>query len=42
MMIDAQGWSRFKSKSYLALGDDLKIELSQQGEMVLINVEILQ
>ena len=24
MMIDAKGWSRFKSKSYLAVGDDEK------------------
>ena len=42
MMIDAKGWSRFKSKSYLAVGDDVKIELSQQGELVQINFEILQ
>ena len=42
MMIDAKGWSRFKSKSYLAVGDDLKIELSRQGELVQINFEILQ
>ena len=41
MMIDAKGWSRFKSKSYLALGDDLKIELSRQGELVQLNFEIL-
>ncbi len=26
MMIDAKGWSRFKSKSYLAVGDDVKIK----------------
>src|SRR4051812_14172889 len=36
MMIDAKGWSRFKSKSYLAVGDDVKIELSRQGELVQI------
>ena len=42
MMIDAKGWSRFKSKSYLAVGDDVKIELSRQGELVQINFEILQ
>ena len=42
MMIDAKGWSRFKSKSYLAVGDDAKIELSRQGELVQINFEILQ
>ena len=42
MMIDAKGWSRFKSKSYLAVGDDVKIELSQQGELVQIKFEILQ
>ena len=42
MMIDAKGWSRFKSKSYLAVGDDLKIKLSRQGELVQINFEILQ
>ena len=42
MMIDAKGWSRFKSKSYLAVGDDLEIKLSQQGELVQINFEILQ
>ena len=29
MMIDAKGWSRFKSKSHLAVGDDVKIELSR-------------
>ena len=40
MMIYAKGWSRFKSKSYLAVGDDVKIELSQQGELVQINFEI--
>ena len=42
MMIDAKGWSRFKTLSNLAVGDDVKIELSQQGELVLINFEILQ
>ena len=42
MMIDAKGWSRFKSKSYLAVGDDVKIKLSRQGELVQINFEILQ
>ena len=42
MMIDAKGWSRFKSKSNLAVGDDVKIELSRQGELVKINFEILQ
>ena len=42
MMVDAKGCSRFKSKSYLAVGDDLKIELSRQGELVQINFEILQ
>ena len=42
LMIDAKGWSRFKSKSYLAVGDDLKIKLSRQGELVQINFEILQ
>ena len=42
MMIDAKGWSRFKSKSYLVVGDDVKIELSRQGELVQINFEILQ
>ena len=41
VMIDAKGWSRFKSKSYLVVGDDVKIELSQQGELVQINFEIL-
>ena len=40
MMIDAKGWSRFKSKSYLAVGDDVKIDLSRQGELVQINFEI--
>lgn len=29
MMIDAKGWSRFKSKSYLAVEDDVKIKLSR-------------
>ena len=42
MMIDAKGWSRFKSKSYLVVGDDVKIELSQQGELVQINFGTLQ
>ena len=42
MMIDAKGWSWFKSKSYLAVGDDVKIKLSRQGEFVQINFEILQ
>ena len=42
VMIDANGWSSFKSKSYLAVGDDVKIELSRQGELVQINFEILQ
>ena len=42
MMIDAKGWSRFKSKSHLAVGDDVKIKLSRQGEVVLVNFEILQ
>ena len=41
-MIDAKGLSRFKSKSYLVVGDDVKIELSRQGELVPINFEILQ
>ena len=27
MMIDAKGWSTFKSKSYPVVGDDVKIEL---------------
>ena len=40
-MIDAKGWSRFKSKSYLAVGDDVKIKHSRQGELVQINFEIL-
>ena len=40
MMIDAKGWSMFKS--YLAVGDDVKIKLSRQGELVQINFEILQ
>ena len=31
MRIDAKGWSMFKSKSYLVVGDHLKIELSRQG-----------
>ena len=30
MMIDAKGWSRFKFKSYLAVGDAVKIELSRK------------
>ena len=42
MMIDAKEWSRLKSKSYLAIGDDVKIKLSRQGELVQINFEILQ
>ena len=42
MMIDAKGWSRFKSKSYLAVGDDVQIKLSRQGELVHINYAILQ
>ena len=42
MMIDANGWSSFKTLSNLAVGDDVKIELSWQGELVLINFEILQ
>ena len=42
MIIDAKGWSRFESKSYLVVGDDVKIELSGQGELVQINFEILQ
>ena len=42
MMIDAKGWSRFKTLSNLAVWDDVKIELSRQGELVLINFEILQ
>ena len=42
MMIDDKAWSRFKSKSYLVVGDDVKIELSWQGELVRINFEILQ
>ena len=42
MMIDAKGWSRFKYKSYLAVGDDVKIELSRQGKLVQINFQILQ
>ena len=29
MMIDAKGWPRFKTLSNLAVGDDVKIELSQ-------------
>ena len=40
MMNYAKGCSRFKSKSYRAVGDDVKIELSQQGELVQINFEI--
>ena len=42
MMIDAKGRSRFESKSYLVVRDDVKIELSWQGELVQINFEILQ
>ena len=42
MMIDAKGWSRFKYKSYLAVGDNVEIKLSRQGEPVQINFEILQ
>ena len=42
MTIDDKGWSRFKSKSSLAVGDDVKIELSRQGELVQIKFEILQ
>ena len=42
MMIDAKGWSRFKTLSNLTVGDDVKIELSRQGELVQINFEILQ
>ena len=42
MMIDAKAWSTFKSKSYLVVRDDVKIELSWQGELVQINFEILQ
>jgi hypothetical protein len=30
MMIDAKGWSRFKTLSNLAVGDDVKIELSRK------------
>ena len=41
VMIDAKGWSRFKTLSNLAVWDDVKIELSRQGELVLINFEIL-
>ena len=41
-MIDAKGCSRFKSKSYLAVRDDVKIKISRQGELVQINFEILQ
>ena len=42
MMIDAKGWSRFKSKSNLAVGDEVKIKVSRQGELVQINFETLQ
>ena len=42
MIIDAKGWSRFKTLSNLAVGDDVKIELYWQGELVQINFEILQ
>ena len=42
MMIDAKGWSRFKTQSNLAVGDDVRIEVSLQGDLVLINFEILQ
>ena len=42
MMIDAKGWSRFKTRSNLTVGDDVKIELSRQGKMVQLNFEILQ
>ena len=41
VMINAKGWSRFKTLSNPAVGDDVKIELSRQGELVLINFEIL-
>jgi hypothetical protein len=41
MMIDAKGWSRFTTQSNLAVRVDVRIELSLQGELVLINFEIL-
>jgi len=41
MMIDAKGWSRLKTLSNLAVVDDIRIELSSQAELVLINFEIL-
>ena len=42
MMIDAKGLTSFKAKSYLVVGDDVKVELSRQGELVQISFEILQ
>lgn len=42
MMIDAKGWSRFKTISNLVVGDDFKFKLSQQGKLILINFEIVQ
>jgi hypothetical protein len=42
MMIDAKGWSRFITQSNLAVGVDVRIELSLQGELVLMNFKILQ
>lgn len=42
MMIDAKVCSRFKTQSNLAVGDDAGIEVSLQGDLVLINFEILQ
>ena len=42
MMIDARGWSRFKSKPYLVVGDGVKIELFRQGALRQINFENFQ
>ena len=42
MMIDAKGWSKFKTQSNLTVGDDVRIKISLQGELVVINFEILQ
>jgi hypothetical protein len=37
MMIDAKGWSRFITQSNLTVRVDVSIEVSLQGELVLIN-----
>ena len=42
MMINAKGWSRFITQSNLAVGVNVSIKVSLQGELVLINFEILQ